>query len=353
MSIQFMDDFQGYGTGSDPSAMLDGTPWIATQGCTILADPDPNVTGICLRAGSSGGTTGGSTRLSVLTPGIEIGIAFRMWLDNLPTASVNAPGVTFRDIFNGGKYQLRVEPSGAVSLIRESTPATLATTASPIIFAGSWNHIEFRVNTSTGVIEVYKEGAVVSDLSITDESPATGNIGIVSFYQYSSGGNNSTSMKIKDMILTDGTGSQNTGQIGTCSVFRLNPSADVSSGWTPSTGSTFYDLLDKPSASNDTTYISADDSPPAATVLEFEDLPADIVGVRALMPYVRMRKSDAGDATVQMTLTSNGSDDAGADRTVTTAFSYYFDISELDPDTGTAWSPTSVNDATITLDRTA
>ena len=65
-----------------------------------------------------------------------------------------------------------------------------------------------------------------------------------------------------------------------------------------------------------------------------------------------MLKTDGGAATVQMSMRSNGSDDAGADNAITTAATYWYDISEIDPDTATAWTPTSVNNSLLVVDRT-
>lgn len=45
-------------------------------------------------------------------------------------------------------------------------------------------------------------------------------------------------------------------------------------------------------------------------------------------------------------------EDLGADHSITTAFKYWWDISELDPDTGTLWNPIAVNSATIKVNRT-
>lgn len=72
----------------------------------------------------------------------------------------------------------------------------------------------------------------------------------------------------------------------------------------------------------------------------------------ALIPVVRVRKTDGGDGNVQVGLNSNGDSDLGSDRPITTAFTYYWDVSEISPDTATAYTPVEVNAVTMTIDRT-
>jgi hypothetical protein len=104
---------------------------------------------------------------------------------------------------------------------------------------------------------------------------------------------------------------------------------------------------------NDTGYIYAGDPPPAASILNVEELPAEIVGVRGIISVGRSAKSDSGDGNLQMSLSPNGTDwDDGADNPVSTAFTYYYDVSEVSPDTTAAWTPVEVNALEFKLNRT-
>jgi hypothetical protein len=114
-----------------------------------------------------------------------------------------------------------------------------------------------------------------------------------------------------------------------------------------------FSLLDKPGGVDDSSYIEAGDPPPAASIVELDDLPADVVSVRALMSLVRAQKSDAGDATLQVGIKSASNDDLGTDRVISTAFTYYWDLSEVDPDTAAAWTPSAVDAAQLQMDRTS
>lgn len=100
-------------------------------------------------------------------------------------------------------------------------------------------------------------------------------------------------------------------------------------------------------------YISADNSPPAASVFTMTDLPPDVIAVKGVIPVGRMVKSDGGDCTVLMSVSPNNVDyDDGTDRPITVASTYWWDISMLSPDTGSAWTPTEVNDMRFKIDRT-
>jgi hypothetical protein len=110
------------------------------------------------------------------------------------------------------------------------------------------------------------------------------------------------------------------------------------------------DMIGGPS---DTSFISADSTPPAASEFKFTPLPVDVTSVRCLISIVRARKTDGGDAKLQIGLTTNGVDyDQGDDRTVTTAPTWYWDVSVLDADTGAPYLPAAVDLLQAKVNRT-
>jgi hypothetical protein len=70
------------------------------------------------------------------------------------------------------------------------------------------------------------------------------------------------------------------------------------------------------------------------------------------MPIHRSRKTDAGDGNIQVGAISGASTGLGADRPITTAYTYWWDIFDTDPATAAAWSRTSVNAMNLQLNRT-
>lgn len=365
MALLWADNFQTYGTTR--ANMLDGIYAEITEGgvtaVSLVTDPDPSASGRVLRIREVVDTTnpyeGGSLRF--VFPGAAlgtVGVAARFWLSVLPTGS----GVTpqpFVLIDTNGTRQLTLQilPDGRLRLFRGTIlGTTLATSTLPVITAQAWNHIEFKatIDNAAGATEVRVNGVEVDGLTLTsvDTRDGLATVSSVAFqYALYSGTDASRYMYVKDFVAWDTTGSQNNDFLGSVQVYTLTLDADVSFNWTPSTGTTGYNLIDETTPS-DADYISAGDPPPSASEFSFTNLPVDITSVKGLLTVARMRKTDGGDGQVQMGLVSGVDTDLGTDRPITTAFTYYWDVSELSPATAAAWTPTEVDDATVTINRT-
>jgi hypothetical protein len=77
-----------------------------------------------------------------------------------------------------------------------------------------------------------------------------------------------------------------------------------------------------------------------------------VTSVRGIISVVRARKIDGGDANLQVGLVSGAGVDQGADRPVTTSFTYYYDVSELNPVSAAPWTPVQVDAMAGRVDRT-
>ena len=158
---------------------------------------------------------------------------------------------------------------------------------------------------------------------------------------------------VKDLVVSNDLGTENVGQLGTVRVVNLVTTADVGlGGWTPSTGTTGYNILDN-NPPNEAIYLAADSTPPAAMEFALADLPDDISSVKAVVSYVYAKKTDGGDGTLQVSMVSNAAESNGTDRAITTGSNFWRDVHEIDPDTTTAWTRVSVNAATLKIDRTS
>jgi hypothetical protein len=136
-------------------------------------------------------------------------------------------------------------------------------------------------------------------------------------------------------------------------VTDLRPDEDVTlGGWTPSTGTEAWSLLDE-SPPDDLTFIAADDTPPSPAEVEFTSLPPDVTSIRGLISITRSRKTDGGDGNLQTSLSPDGTNyDVGTDNPVTTIPTYRYDVSQVSPATTAAWSPSEVNSIRQRYDRT-
>jgi len=314
---------------------------------TITNDPDPSIgsAGRVLRTWS---TFNGmqAVRFVLPTPNLTVGFGTRLWMTSLPSTNTSTPFISFRNASNVELQILRILSTGAISFAGE-------TTTGPVVVANGYNHIEVKLfcNATTGTAEVRVNGAVVIN--------ATGlNTGAVAVAQITHGcsasvlATSASDSYWKDTVYWDGSGSVGNDFQGSVSVRDLYTDADIDLNWTPSTGSTGWDLLDK-TAVDDTTYIEAGDPPPDPAVFSLTDLPTDVTSVRALLPIYRAVKTDGGDCSLQAGLTPNNTDwDDGADNPITTAYTFRWDVSELSPDTAAPWTPTEVNAAYVRINRT-
>lgn len=365
MAIDHMDNFSQYGTGSGTGStailtMLNGlyaeVGALGNSDVALTTDPDGVSSGAVFAVGTRSGSDGGFLRRVLNATQTTVGMGFRLFLSSLPTGNTtNAPQVQFRDSTNTAQLSISVTTTGAIQAYRGTiTGGTLlGATSGPVIVANAWNHIECKVliDDAAGTVEVRVNG--VAQLTLTGvDTKATSTAGC-SQYVLGSIGSSFVApfMYWKDLIVWNTSGSYNNDFIGDVKVVTLLPESDVSLNWTPSTGSTGWDLIDE-TTPNDADYISADATPPAAYVCELTDLDEDVTSVKGLMTVVRMLKTDGGDANVQVGLVSAGDVDNGADRPITTAATYWFDISEENPDTAAPWTPVNTNSAQLRINRT-
>lgn len=378
MAILWADNFKNYGTNI--SRMLDGIYAEAsttTNRVILGADPDPNATGNVvslnrtISQSSYPFTSASILRKLYGASATTAGVSFRYYTPVLPNLnSVVACGVSFTDAGNIAQVSIRLRPNGALEVTRGSfnlgtispspggTPGViLGETAAGVILPSSWNHIEIKtvISDTVGSVEIRVNGITVLNLTNQD-TLASGTSGDIQQIRlaacYVTGGNEPTNPRCyyKDLILWDNSGSVNNDFIGAASVYTLTPNSDDSFNWTPSTGSTGFNLIDEESP-DDADYISAGDPPPAASTFGLTNLPPDIVSVKALIPVTRSRKIDGGDGNLQTGLKGTLVD-LGADYPITTAFTYRWDVSELSPDTGVPWTPVEVDAVKLQVNRT-
>lgn len=356
MSIEWMDNFQNYGT--DETNLLDGV-YADYNDAILSADPDGVSTGRVIKISSADSAAGYLRRVfsSNLT---TVGIGARYWFTTLPTSSTYLPSfVMFNDVANATNVSLSLGTTGIISAYRgnASTGTLLGSTTVPVVTAGAWYHIEAKVLASqtVGTVEVRVNETTV--LTLTGQDTVSGSNVHFSQAVFASdlnadGSGVCTPFYIKDLIAWNDSGSLNNDFMGDVNIVSLYPDTDVSLNWTPSTGTDGSNLIDE-SITDDTDYISADATPPAAFECTLTDVDDEVVLVKGTQIVVRALKTDAGAANLQAALVSNGDVGNGADRAVTVAATYWSDVLELDPDTGTAWSPTSLNAANLRLNRTA
>jgi len=358
MAILHADNFSIYGT--DTSFMTDGvySEISGLDGTTVFLSPDPDGVSSGYTLHTKGGSFG--ARLALPSSVTTLGLAGRLYMPALPfvdgfVLGGYGPGYAFRDALNNVIMYLYVTTTGAIQ-VKLANGTLLGGTTGPVVAAGSWYHVEAKVSISAtvGTVEVRVEGDTV--ISETSLNTGTSPIAQVSVGAKDYGSSVVMECYWKDFVVWDTSGTLNTDFLGSVFVTTLSPTGDTSLNWTPSTGTTGYQILDNiPPV--DSQYISAADSPiPAAYQGSLSNLPSTVTSVKALLTYVRAGKSDGGDGSLQVSLVSDPSGTPatvdGADRPITTSQSYWKDVFEADPKTSTYWLPSAANDADIKINRT-
>jgi hypothetical protein len=356
MAIIWADDFSSYGTSV--AALSDGV-YAEVVNILMQVDPAPTNNIYCIRH-SSGGN---GMRYVLPAATATVGYAGRFWFTKLPDTALPTI-IQFRNASNIAQVTVEVTSTGALQVRRGfATLGTVLGISAPVLTANAWNHVEAKVfvNSSTGTVGLYVNGNQV--LALTGINTLNSGSAEISQVFHSSlnievsntgsNANTATGLTIyrKDAVYWDGNGTRNNDVFGPVSVIRLGVQADSSFSWTPSSGTTGWNLIDE-TGPDDLDYVTAATPPPAASAFTLANLPPDVTSVRGLISMVRAKNTDGGDGKLQVSLTSGGSNSLGVDRQLTTANTYYRDVSELSPATGVAWTPAEVDAATIKLNRT-
>lgn len=354
---------------SDGSLMLNGI-WAETSSAGFFldvlendVDPVIGAAGIVARTdcvNSSSGDTGDEMRFVLPAEVTTLGIGFRMWLAKLPTVDGDCPFMAFRNNANNSLILIRISTTG--QLIAYSGGGAYGSTGGavevgrsiPCITANAYQHVEIKATkgAGTGAVEIRVNGA--AKLTLAALAFSANNIAQFALGNHNNAGGNDGAMITywKDLVVWDTAGAYGNDFQGSVAVYDLVPNADIALNWTPSSGATGWDLIDE-NAPNDADYISAPFPAPAAAVFGLTNLPTDVTSVRALLPIMRAEKTDGGDCNIQAGLTPNNVNWVnGADRPMTTAFTYWWSPIHTSPVTAVPWTPAEVNAAYVRVNRT-
>jgi hypothetical protein len=350
MSIQWADDFGSYGTGvGSGDRMLDGL-YAHVKG-DIVADPDPSGTG--QPVWQRGQSDFQPLRRVCLTSSSSIGMAQRVYMSNLPNDDGDRWGLGLHQTNNHPIARIQCEPTGALTIVtydNDQNPTERQTTPGPVLNAHSWEHVEWLCDTETH-IAVRVNGIEVLHWPDTDDWGDGREIAQTVFQSYSGG--SSYNFYLRDYIMWDKSGTYCNDFLGSVIVYGITTTPpDVALHWDLVGASSGAAALANVPPLDDTQYISADNTPPAASVFDMTNLPTDVTSVKAIVTQVRTRKTDGGDGNLQVGLKSNTDVGLGADRPVTVAYTYYTDVFHVDPHTDAPWSPGAVDAAQLQVNRT-
>lgn len=357
MALLWCDGFDHYGVLSN---LTEGV-YAEIGGSVTLVTSNPRTGTHSLRFnGAAGGLSATTARRILGGAKTTVGIGGVFFYANLPTNPQRCKIFDFRDANNSIQVTIICDTTGTVSAYRGQVTGTLlGTSASPVLVADSYQHIEALVffSQTVGTIEVRVNGVTVLSLSGIDTVASS----LVESSQVTFGGSASLSLastvdqNIDDVFCYDDTGSFNNTFIGDRRVLTLFPDSDtIQADWTPVGSATGFGAIDEENPDGDTTYItaSAPGSPGPISEFGIQNLPAGVSAVSAVVLVELARKTEAGVANTQWSVVSGAFETAGADKPMTEVYTYRQDVFETDPASAAPFTPAEVDALLIKVERT-
>lgn len=243
--------------------------------------------------------------------------------------------------------QLRTISTGSMTVYRGTTYAFTSTKA---LVPNSWYYIEFKVvvgNSPNGEIYLRVNGEDWGSITGTDTQATSTLTGWDNVGWGCSGDN---SMYLDDIYVCDGQGTVNNDFLGDINVRTLKPNGDASVALTRSAGTTNYENVDSIPVTadwDDVGYVESGVSTTKDlydyTALETEDASASIIGV-SVNSIVKATAAKLVGAKNKVK--SGATEASGTTRNfMWDVYNWVVDIQELDPNTSSAWTPTTINAA--------
>lgn len=254
-------------------------------------------------------------------------------------AGITAAGDGFIYFMNGATViaKLGIKSNGSLICGRAdfTTNVIGAASATGILTVGNFTFIEaeFTRNGSTGVFNVYANGALI--LSNTGANTGASSIDNIAL-QNPSG---SDGVTVDDWYIASGAT-----RLGECRVQTLMPSADTATKqWAASTGTNHAALVDEIPSNGDSDYIfdSTVGNKDLFDVADLADIPLTI---HAVQPLIVARKDDATLREIRTNMKNGSTTTNGTTRTMGSGYKIWADPLQLvNPDTAAAWTVSNIN----------
>ena len=252
-----------------------------------------------------------------------------------------------RDGLNGPQVSLRLDSLGRLFVQRGSITSNpgpvLWTDSVPLGALGQWHYVEFGVTIgATGSFEVRVDGVTRSGVQSPMNTQATGNASAntVGLGFLSAGG---AAIAFNDFYACDSAGTRNNTFLGDVRVQALMPAADGDlSQFTPSSGTTHYNLVDEIPPDGDTSYVSSP-TPGNVDLYQLGDVAAVSGSILGVAVYSFARKDDAGTRTIANVIKTGGVEYDGPAQALSMSYTYFTEHWETNPATGLPWTIADVN----------
>lgn len=239
-------------------------------------------------------------------------------------------------------FGLRVNQNGSISAVRTTNygaaGSVIATSAAGKIVESNDHFVEMElvVNDTAGRFTIWVDG--VSVLTQTDVDTKALSVATVNTVCLSPGTGVGSHFYIDDLWITDSP-TKLTG--GPLRVSVLQPNSDITTQWTPVTGSTHYTMVDDTVAqTSDYVYTNTPDNLEEFGLTDLVGTPSTI---KAVQVVAYANKSHISERTIQIGVKSGSSITDSETQTLKTGTNRFEKIIETDPATSEAWSSAAVN----------
>jgi len=370
MSILYIDGFDHYNVAGATNYIYTASPsrWTAAgvdvSGSSCIATM-PVLGGKCMnvvpRSNSpSNGLAGRPVLLMPIAPasGLTFGCGFHFYatsLDYPSSPSFNrqaligfsaGAAVVTRCIAldSGGQFTWRTTPEGT----------SLGNSGANVLAAGVLYHIEVKIlwHASAGTVEIRVNGAVYMSLTGIATLPTSATHMMFATAAWEGSGAAIGTFSYDNLFIWDATGAINNTFQGERNVQTIFPNADTADAdWALSTGAAGWSLLDNVPAVVGTDYIESS-TVTDTSVFDLTSLANPNITVVAVQTDVYAEKTDAGASQIQVGVVSGGVDSMSAGQSVTQSqYRNFLKVTELNPNTGIAWTAAEINAAQIKLVR--
>ena len=156
-----------------------------------------------------------------------------------------------------------------------------------------------------------------------------------------------------DLYVADGSGADLTDFAGDVIVDTQMPTSETATiNFTPSGGSDNALMVDEIGPDDDTTY-NESNNPTDDDLLNIADPATTGQTVFAMQPFAYARKTSAGARGLGVKVERGGSESTPDDQTLSTVYTYIWEVEENDPNGGGDWTVVNANAATIGYEVTA
>lgn len=350
MAIIWLEGFDHYGTtpNGGRDAMLAG-PWVefGVNAVPTVSTAQSRTSGasLLIPASNTNQASMNFARRLLGSSLSEYGFGTAIYLASLPAVN-SILGFGFNTAANARNITFCFQSDGSIQVFKGSAATgTLIGTSGQVLTAQAWNHIEVYVNHSAtvGAVEVRVNGVTVINVTGVDTNSAPS--ASVRVGNQSTGVNSNTTpaLYFDDMTCWDTTGPRNNTFLGPQKVVLnlLNADTEVAD-WSVVGAASGVAAISEVPPNGDTSYISAD-MPGATSEFTVSPLDDNVVSVTAIYLPAMMRQSQPGVTWVQQGMVTDGEFAAGQDRPITEAYTYWGDVVEVNPATGTPYTRAQYN----------